>query len=157
MDILLVSFFIIYVVLIAVYWKKKSQLIRASVVGCLVTVTLLSYPLWGFAKYRQKVDVPFESGNCSEAIKNASIGLQKHYSAYSNFLIAQNAGFTPKFFFLSIIGICEYRQGEYGKSVQTLMETLEYAKQSSYDFTHIDKTRQLLEKAIKKDKEIKLR
>ena len=129
------------------FWKKMNLHLRYVMAVSWVIVSLLSYPSWNFSRQREKVDPHFFEGRCSEAILYAHDGLKYNYGQISNTIIGISYGFTPKYFFLSIIGICESRQGKHEKSIATLSKVLEYAKSNKYDMEHINKTKELLRKA----------
>ena len=124
--------------------NKKAYL---TVILLLMILGFLYYPLWVVGKTKEKIDTSFLEGNYLEALQVSESQLSETYSTYTSTMIGELWGFTPRFFFLSVTGICQYQLREYEEAVSTLTQAITYAEKNSYDTSHIEKTKELLKKA----------
>lgn len=122
---------------------KKTYL---SIILLFTLLGISFYPLWSVIKTKEKIDTLFFGGNYSEALLVSESQLNKTYSAYTNLIFGEFAGFTPQFFFLSSTGICQYKLAKYKDAATTLGDALAYAEKSNYDSNHIKLTEELLNK-----------
>jgi len=129
------------------FLRKKVNLgIKLGVLVFVGTMIVIGYPIFSFSLAFEKVDSVFE-GDCVATTQYSRQFINHSYSKFHSDLIGKLFGFTPKFYFLETIAICEYKMGNISEAVRTLEETISYGITSPYDQARLDNPRKLLDQA----------
>lgn len=123
------------------YWKDLPRWSKFAI-GLYVLIMLAClYPIGKFHSSFLKVEAAFPN-DCDTASSLSKEYVRDTYPDFFVSLIRTLYGFTPRYYFLSTIGVCELKKENYGKAIAAFEELLE-----SQDFAD-EKSRRQIENAL---------
>jgi len=126
------------------YWSQLNRVVRFLIALYLAVMLVLIYPIGSFLWSMIKVEEVFPE-NCRSALKLSKGYAEKPYSKFGTIIIGSLFRVTPRDYFLSTIGICEYEVAHYGSAVVAFEELLK--ESSSLDIDSRQKVKKALAKA----------
>ena len=125
-----------------------NLLIKLGILFFVGAATFVGYPILSFTWAMGKIEPAFKD-DCGTALQYSKHYNHRQYSKFHSSLIGKLIGYTPKYYFLTTIGICEYKVGNKKEAVKALNELKAYVEINPYPHHNFDKYQKLLEKTEK--------
>ena len=129
--------------------RTKSLFFRLALLTIWTGWLLICYPAASFTWALLKIQPAYDS-DCVKAIQLSRRYMKLPYFQFQINLIGEVTGFTPRYYYLNTIGLCQNKLGHTKEAVKVFDELRTYSLKSSYEQDELEETLKILDRLRQK-------